>query len=298
MKQPVFTGSCTALITPFAADHAVDYPALAGLLDFQLENGTDALVVCGTTGEAAAMSYEERLRTIEAVVRHVDGRIPVIAGSGSNNPESAIALSRDAVLAGADALLVVTPFYNKATPKGLVRHYTAIADAAEKPVILYNVPSRTGVKCTAEVYAALAEHPNIVGVKEAGGDLALVQKTRELCPEDFSIWSGNDDETAPMMLFGGKGVISVAANVMPREMHELASACLSGDFVNAGKMQLSLRKLCEALFWEVNPIPVKTALTMMGRCQEVFRSPMCEMEPENREKLEGVLREYGLLPRN
>lgn len=276
----------------------MDYPALAGLLDFQLENGTDALVVCGTTGEAAAMSYEERLRTIEAVVRHVDGRIPVIAGSGSNNTESAIALSRDAVLAGADALLVVTPFYNKATPKGLVRHYTAIADAAEKPVILYNVPSRTGVKCTAEVYAALAEHPNIVGVKEAGGDLALVQKTRELCPEDFSIWSGNDDETAPMMLFGGKGVISVAANVMPREMHELASACLSGDFVNAGKMQLSLRKLCEALFWEVNPIPVKTALTMMGRCQEVFRSPMCEMEPENREKLEGVLREYGLLPRN
>ncbi len=298
MKQSVFTGSCTALITPFAADHAVDYPALAGLLDFQLENGTDALVVCGTTGEAAAMSYEERLRTIEAVVRHVDGRIPVIAGSGSNNTESAIALSRDAVLAGADALLVVTPFYNKATPKGLVRHYTAIADAAEKPVILYNVPSRTGVKCTAEVYAALAEHPNIVGVKEAGGDLALVQKTRELCPEDFSIWSGNDDETAPMMLFGGKGVISVAANVMPREMHELASACLSGDFVNAGKMQLSLRKLCEALFWEVNPIPVKTALAMMGRCQEVFRSPMCEMEPENREKLEGVLREYGLLPRN
>ena len=297
MKHPIFTGSAVAIVTPFK-DGGVDFETLGELLDFQLENGTDALVVCGTTGEAAAMSYEERLRTIEAVVRHVDGRIPVIAGSGSNNTESAIALSRDAVLAGADALLVVTPFYNKATPKGLVRHYTAIADAAEKPVILYNVPSRTGVKCTAEVYAALAEHPNIVGVKEAGGDLALVQKTRELCPEDFSIWSGNDDETAPMMLFGGKGVISVAANVMPREMHELASACLSGDFVNAGKMQLSLRKLCEALFWEVNPIPVKTALAMMGRCQEVFRSPMCEMEPENREKLEGVLREYGLLPRN
>ena len=297
MKQPVFTGSGVAIITPFTND-GVDYPALVRLLDFQLENGTDAIIVCGTTGEAAAMSYEERIRTIEAVVRHVDGRVPVIAGTGSNNTENAIAMSRDASGAGVDALLVVTPFYNKATPKGLVRHYTAIADAAEKPVILYNVPSRTGVKCTAEVYAALAEHPNIVGVKEAGGDLALVQKTRELCPEDFSIWSGNDDETAPMMLFGGKGVISVAANVMPREMHELASACLSGDFVNAGKMQLSLRKLCEALFWEVNPIPVKTALTMMGRCQEVFRSPMCEMEPENREKLEGVLREYGLLPRN
>lgn len=294
MKQPVFTGSGVAIITPFTHD-GVDYPALSRLLDFQLENGTDAIIVCGTTGEAAAMSYAERARTIEAAVRHVDGRVPVIAGTGSNNTENAIALSADAVRAGADALLVVTPFYNKATPKGLIRHYTAIADAAEKPVILYHVPSRTGVKCTAEVYAALAEHPNIVGVKEAGGDLALVQKTRELCPEDFYIWSGNDDETAPIMLFGGKGVISVAANVAPGEMHRLAAACLNGDFVTAGKMQLKLRKLCEALFWEVNPIPVKTALAMMGYCQERFRSPMCEMEPENRERLADALAEYGLL---
>lgn len=294
MKQPVFTGSGVAIITPFTND-GVDYPALSRLLDFQLKNGTDAIIVCGTTGEAAAMSYAERARTIEAVARHVDGRVPVIAGTGSNNTENAIALSADAVRAGADALLVVTPFYNKATPKGLIRHYTAIADAAEKPVILYHVPSRTGVKCTAEVYAALAEHPNIVGVKEAGGDLALVQKTRELCPEDFYIWSGNDDETAPIMLFGGKGVISVAANVAPGEMHRLTEACLNGDFVTAGRMQLKLRKLCEALFWEVNPIPVKTALAMMGYCQERFRSPMCEMEPENRERLADVLAEYGLL---
>ena len=294
MKQPVFTGSGVAIITPFTND-GVDYPALVRLLDFQLENGTDAIIVCGTTGEAAAMSYEERIRTIEAVVRHVDGRAPVIAGTGSNNTENAIAMSRDASGAGVDALLVVTPFYNKATPKGLIRHYTAIADAVEKPVILYHVPSRTGVKCTAEIYAALAEHPNIVGVKEAGGDLALVQKTRELCPEDFYIWSGNDDETAPIMLFGGKGVISVAANVMPGEMHRLTEACLKGDFVTAGRMQLKLRKLCEALFWEVNPIPVKTALAMMGYCQERFRSPMCEMEPESRERLAGVLAEYGLI---
>lgn len=294
MKQPVFTGSGVAIITPFTSD-GVDYHALARLLDFQLENSTDAIIVCGTTGEAAAMSYAERIRTIEIVVRHVDGRVPVIAGTGSNNTESAITLSKDAARAGADALLVVTPFYNKATPKGLIRHYTAIADAAEKPVILYHVPSRTGVKCTAEVYAALAEHPNIAGVKEAGGDLALVQKTRELCPEDFYIWSGNDDETAPIMLFGGKGVISVAANVMPGEMHRLTEACLNGDFAAAGKMQLKLRKLCEALFWEVNPIPVKTALAMMGYCQERFRSPMCEMEPENRERLAGVLAEYGLI---
>ena len=296
MKQPVFTGSCTALATPFTDSNAIDYPALHRLLDFQLENGTDAVVVCGTTGEASAMSYVERMRVIETVVRHVDGRIPVIAGTGSNNTESAITLSRDAALAGVDALLVVTPFYNKATQKGLIRHYTAIADAAVKPVILYHVPSRTGVKCTAETYAALAKHPNIVGVKEAGGDLALVQKTRELCPEDFCIWSGNDDETAPMMLFGGKGVISVAANIVPREMHELTAACLNGAFPAAGRMQLKLRKLCEALFWEVNPIPVKTALAMMGYCQESFRLPMCEMEPENREKLKGVLKEYGLLP--
>ena len=294
MKQPVFSGSGVAIITPFTND-GIDYPALARLLDFQLENGTDAIIVCGTTGEAAAMSYEERIRTIEAVVRHVDGRVPVIAGTGSNNTENAIAMSRDASGAGVDALLVVTPFYNKATPKGLIRHYTAVADAVEKPVILYHVPSRTGVKCTAEIYAALAEHPNIVGVKEAGGDLALVQKTRELCPEDFYIWSGNDDETAPIMLFGGKGVISVAANVMPEAMHRLTAACLNGDFVAAGQMQLKLRKLCEALFWEVNPIPVKTALAIMGYCQERFRSPMCEMEPENRERLAGVLAEYGLI---
>ena len=294
MKQPVFTGSGVAIITPFTND-GIDYPALARLLDFQLENGTDAIIVCGTTGEAAAMSYEERVRAIEAVVRHVDGRVPVIAGTGSNNTENAITLSRDASSAGVDALLVVTPFYNKATPKGLIRHYTAVADAVEKPVILYHVPSRTGVKCTTEIYAALAEHPNIVGVKEAGGDLALVQKTRELCPEDFYIWSGNDDETAPIMLFGGKGVISVAANVMPGEMHRLTEACLKEDFVTAGRMQLELRKLCEALFWEVNPIPVKTALAMMGYCQERFRSPMCEMEPENRERLAGVLAEYGLI---
>lgn len=241
------------------------------------------------------MSYEERMRTIAFVTEYVDGRVPVIAGTGSNNTEHAITLSHDAIEAGADALLVVTPFYNKATQRGLIRHYAAIADAVTKPVILYHVPSRTGVKCAAETYAALAGHPNIVGVKEAGGDLSLVQKTRALCPEDFYIWSGNDDETAPIMLFGGKGVISVAANVMPREMHELTSACLRGDFAAAGQMQLRLRGLCEALFWEVNPIPVKTALALMGYCQETFRLPMCGMEPENREKLKGVLAEYGLL---
>lgn len=294
MKKPIFTGSAAAVATPFTGS-GVDFPALRKHLDFLLENGTDALVVCGTTGEAATMSYEERMETVEAVVRHVDGRVPVIAGTGSNNTENAIALSKDAVSAGADGLLVVTPFYNKATQRGLIRHFAAVADSAERPVILYNVPSRTGVKCAAETYAQLAGHPNIQGVKEASGDLALVQKTRELCPEDFYIWSGNDDETAPIMLLGGSGVISVAANVVPQEMHQLTASCLSGDFVSAGKLQLRLRKLCEALFWEVNPIPVKTAMSMMGFCQERFRLPMCEMEEENREKLKGVLAAYGLI---
>ena len=294
MKKPIFTGSAAAVATPFTGS-GVDFPALRKHLDFLLENGTDALVVCGTTGEAATMSYEERMETVEAVVRHVDGRVPVIAGTGSNNTENAIALSKDAVSAGADGLLVVTPFYNKATQRGLIRHFAAVADSAERPVILYNVPSRTGVKCAAETYAQLAGHPNIQGVKEAGGDLALVQKTRELCPEDFYIWSGNDDETAPIMLLGGSGVISVAANVVPQEMHQLTASCLSGDFVSAGKLQLRLRKLCEALFWEVNPIPVKTAMSMMGFCQERFRLPMCEMEEENRARLRTVLAEYGLV---
>lgn len=294
MKKPIFTGSAAAVATPFTGS-GVDFPALQKHLDFLLENGTDALVVCGTTGEAATMSYEERMETVEAVVRHVDGRVPVIAGTGSNNTENAIALSRDAVSAGADGLLVVTPFYNKATQRGLIRHFAAVADSAERPVILYNVPSRTGVKCAAETYAQLASHPNIQGVKEASGDLALVQKTRELCPEDFYIWSGNDDETAPIMLLGGSGVISVAANVVPQEMHQLTASCLSGDFVSAGKLQLRLRKLCEALFWEVNPIPVKTAMSMMGFCQERFRLPMCEMEEENRARLRTVLAEYGLV---
>ena len=294
MKQPVFTGSGVAIITPFTSD-TVDYPALKRLIDFQLENGTDAVIVCGTTGEAATMSYAERMRTVETAVRHVDGRVPVIAGSGANSTENAVTLSKDAAMAGVDGLLVVTPFYNKATQRGLVRHYTAVADAVEKPLILYNVPSRTGVKCAAETYAVLAKHPNIVGVKEASGDLCLVQKTRELCSEDFYIWSGNDDETAPIMLLGGKGVISVAANIAPREMHDLASACLNGGFAAAGQMQLHLRKLCEALFREVNPIPVKTALSLMGYCQEIFRLPLCGMEPESREELKAVLKEYGLL---
>ena len=226
MKQPIFTGSGAAIITPFTSE-TVDYPALRRLIDFQLLGKTDAIIVCGTTGEAATMSYVERMRAIETTVRHVDGRVPVIAGTGSNSTENAITLSKDAALAGVDALLVVTPYYNKATQLGLVQHYYAIADAVGLPLIVYHVPSRTGVTIAAETYAELARHPNIVGAKEASGDLHLVQRVREICPEDFTLWSGNDEDTAAICLFGGKGVISVAANIVPREMHDLTAASMA-----------------------------------------------------------------------
>ena len=293
MKQPIFTGSGTAVVTPFTSD-GVDYPAFKKLLDFQLENGTDAIIVCGTTGEAATMSYIERMRTIEAAVRHTDGRVPVIAGTGSNSTGNAVTLSRDAAQAGVDGLLVVTPFYNKATQEGLVRHYTTIADQVEKPLIVYNVPSRTGVKCTAETYARLAEHPGILGVKEASGDLALVQKTRELCPEDFYIWSGNDDETVPICALGGKGVISVAANVLPAEMCRLAQLCLNNDFAAAGKLQVHLKDFCDAMFCEVNPIPVKTALNLLGWNAGELRLPLCPPSEAHLEDIRKVLAQYGL----
>jgi len=294
MKQPLFTGCGVAVITPFSCD-SVDYAALRRLVDFQLAGDTDAIIVCGTTGEASTMSYVERMRTIETVVRHVDGRIPVIAGTGSNNTETAIVLSKDAILAGVDGLLVVTPYYNKATQQGLQKHYTTIADLVTKPMILYNVPSRTGVRCSAETYAALSRHPNIIGVKEASGDFSLIQKTRELCPEDFYIWSGNDEETAAIMLLGGVGVISVAANIIPREMHRLTSLCRSGEFTEAGQLQLRLRKLMEALFWEVNPIPVKTALAEMGLCESHLRLPLCQMTETAHQNLREILEEYDLI---
>ena len=291
MKQAIFTGSGVALVTPFTSG-GVDYPALEKLLDFQLDRGTDAVIVCGTTGEAATMSYAERMAVIEAVVRRVDGRVPVIAGSGANCTETAIALSRDAVSAGADGLLVVTPFYNKATQAGLVAHYNTIADKIDLPMIVYDVPSRTGVTVAPETYLALSKHPRIVGVKEASGNFAQIQKTRELCGDGFAIWSGNDDDTAAVCMLGGSGVISVAANVLPREMHELTEACRRNDYAEAGRLQLKLRKLIEVLFCEVNPIPVKTAVHLMGYCEEILRLPLCTISPEHRAVLVDTLKEY------
>lgn len=294
MRQPLFKGSGVAIVTPFN-NETVDLPALGRLLDFQLENGTDAIVVCGTTGEATTMTYRERMRAIEFCVEHVDGRVPVIAGSGSNSTEIAVTLSRDAERAGADGLLLVTPYYNKATQAGLVRHYQVIADAVSKPCVLYNVPSRTGVAIAPETYAELAKHPNINGVKEASGNFGNIQRTRNLCPEDFFIWSGNDDETAPICLLGGVGVISVAANVLPAEMHALAKLCLEGDFASAGTLQLYLKDFCDAMFCEVNPIPVKTALNLLGWEAGDLRLPLCGPSEENRERIRRTLVKYGLL---
>lgn len=295
VRQPIFTGSGAAIITPFTKD-SVNFPALGKLLDFQLNQGTDAIIVCGTTGEASTMTYQERMRTIAFCVEHVGGQIPVIAGTGSNSTETALTLSRDAQRAGCDGLLLVTPYYNKASQEGLLRHYTRIADAVKIPVILYSVPSRTGVTIAPETYAELARHPNINGIKEASGNLSALQRTRNLCPEDFYIWSGNDDETVPICALGGVGVISVAANLVPAEMHTLVQLCLDNDFAAAGELQLQLKDLFDALFCDVNPIPVKTALELMGWEAGPLRLPLCPPEEAKRTRIRETLAKYALLP--
>ena len=293
MRKPLFTGSGVAIVTPFT-NETVNLGALGRLLDFQLENGTDAIIICGTTGEATTMTYRERMRAVEFCVEHVAGRVPVIAGSGSNSTETAITLSRDAQMAGADGLLLVTPYYNKASQKGLVRHYTTIADAVDLPLILYDVPSRTGVTMAPETYAELSKHPNINGVKEASGNFSQIQKTRNLCPEDFSIWSGNDDETAAICMLGGKGVISVVANILPAQMHRLTELCLQNDFAAAGKLQLELKEFCDAMFCDVNPIPVKTAMNLIGWDVGPLRLPLCEPDEAVLQRIRRTLERYGL----
>lgn len=294
MKAPVFTGCGVAIVTPFRGSE-VDNEAFCRLINWQIESGTDAIIVCGTTGEAATLTSDERTELIKTCIAQVDHRVPVIVGSGSNSTAAAIKLSQEAQALGADALLVVTPYYNKATQRGLVRHFTDIADAVDVPVIVYNVPSRTGVSCTAETYAALAQHPNINGVKEASGNFALLQDTRNLCPADFSIWSGNDEDTTAIMALGGRGVISVAANIVPREMHELTELCLHDEFTAAGALQLRMTDLIRALFCEVNPIPVKAAMEELALCSGELRLPLCEISPENRTKLKAAMERFGVV---
>ena len=293
MKQIVFTGSAAAIVTPFDGP-AVDYPAFDRLVQRQIESGTDAIVVCGTTGEAATMSCDERMKLIARCVDTVNGRVPVIAGSGTNSTESSVALSRAAQSAGADALLTVTPYYNKASQSGLTAHFSAIADAVDIPVILYNVPSRTGVKCAAQTYQKLAAHPNIAGVKEASDDFDLIQDTFNLCPPDFTVWSGNDSSTTAVMALGGKGVISVAANVVPREMHELTQLCLADRFCEAGQLQLRMSALIRALFCEVNPIPVKAAMARLGLCSGALRLPLTALSEMHAAQLARAMDAFGV----
>ena len=277
MKRPIFTGSATALVTPFDNSGELDLNALGSLIDWQVEEETDALVVCATTGECATLSDREWEQVVDYTLTRVNGRVPVIAGVGRNDTRHTAFLCKAARKLGAQGVLAVTPYYNKTTQAGLLRHYTVAADSADIPMLLYNVPSRTGMSVTAETYSLLAEHPNIYGVKEASGDFSLILKTRALCPEDFAIYSGNDDQIVPILALGGIGVISTMANVIPKESHEICALWREGKREAAAALQISCQPLIEALFREVNPIPVKAALAMMGKCGGYLRQPLVEI---------------------
>ena len=294
MKTPVFTGSSVAIVTPFC-ETGVDFNALGKLIDFQIENGTDAITICGTTGESATMNDEEHRACIEYSVKHVAGRVPVIAGTGSNDTAYALELSQHAESVGADALLLVTPYYNKTTQRGLVKHYTYIADRVKTPMILYNVPSRTGLCFTADSYLELSRHPNINGIKEASGNFTLIAQTMALCGANMNVWSGNDDQTVAMLALGAKGVISVAANIIPRVMHDMCTLFFEGNVSASAALQLQYFELINELFVEVNPIPVKTALGLMGYTVGELRMPLCDMAPKNLELLKNAMRKAGLL---
>lgn len=286
--EPIFRGTCTALVTPFR-DGAVNFEVFGELLLRQIEAGVPAVVVCGTTGESAALSDEEKLSLIAYAVKTAGGRCKILAGTGSNDTNHAVELSREAERLGADGLLLVSPYYNKATPKGLIAHYAAVADRVQIPCILYNVPSRTGVDIPVRVYRALAAHPRIHGVKEAGGDPAKIARIRQECGEAFHIWSGSDELTVPIMALGGQGVISVASNVYPETMVRLTDLCMAGRYPEAGRLQCSLMPLIDALFSEVNPIPVKAALRLLGFDVGLPRLPLTEPEPEHERLLRQVL---------
>ena len=294
MKKPLFTGAGVAIVTPFHADGSINYEALGTLIDFQIENRTDAIIICGTTGEAATMSDAEHKAAIEYAVKRVAGRVPVIAGTGSNDTAYSISLSQYAEQVGADGLLLVTPYYNKCTQKGLVLHFSAIADSTSLPCILYNVPSRTGTCIGIDAYKELSKHPKIAAAKEASGDISAIAKIAAACGDDLVLYSGNDDQIIPILSLGGKGVISVLSNIMPAETHEICELYLTGHTKEAAELQLRLLDLTNALFLEVNPIPVKTALNWMGFQAGVFRLPLCEMSEKNAAILRKAMIEAGL----
>ena len=293
-KNTVFTGSGVALVTPFNED-GIDFGAFGRIIEDQIAGGSDAIVVCGTTGEAATMPDKEHLSAIEYCVKVVDGRIPVIAGTGSNDTPHAIMLSTEAERLGADALLQVTPYYNKTSQRGLVKHFEMIADSVNIPIILYSVKSRTGMNITPETAAYLADHKNIVGIKEASGDISQVAKIASLCGDKLDLYSGNDDQVVPLLALGGIGVISVVANVAPRQMHDMVGKFLAGDIQGAKEMQLGMIELVEALFCDVNPIPVKTAMNLMGMNVGRLRMPLYEMSEAGLMQLKTALTNYGLL---
>ena len=293
-KRRIFTGSATALVTPFK-DGAIDYAALGRNIEFQIENGTDALVVCGTTGEVSTLSEEEQRECIGFVVDKTAKRVPVIAGTGSNDTARAVRTSRFACERGANALLTVTPYYNKATQKGLVKSFTAIADASTKPIILYTVPSRTGVALSLSVLAELADHPNIAAVKDATGDIGGTSRIMAELGDKLDFYSGNDNMILPMLSIGGSGVISVLSNVAPREVHDVCRLFFEGKISESAALAARLAPLAHALFVEVNPIPVKCAMAKMGLCEEEYRLPLCEPEEKNRALIYGALQNMGLI---
>ncbi len=291
---PIFKGIATALVTPLN-EQGIDYGLFAKLIDFQIDGGIDALVVCGTTGEASTLTDEEHRDAIAFVVKQTAGRVPVIAGTGSNDTAYAIELSKHAKDAGADALLLVTPYYNKATQKGLIRMYTEITDAVDLPAILYNVPSRTGCNILPKTYRELAENPRIVAAKEANGNLSAIAETINLCGDKLDFYSGNDDQIVPIMSLGGLGAISVLSNLLPGKTADIARLYLEGKVKESAALQIELIPLINALFCEVNPIPVKAAMAKLGYCVDYVRSPLTVMEPENKEKLFALMKAEGLI---
>ena len=291
----IFTGAGVAIVTPFRKDGLVDYDSLDRLIDFHCENGTDSIVICGTSGEAATLTEEEHMKCVKFTVERTKGRIPVIAGTGSNCTATAMALSEEAAGYGADGVLVVTPYYNKATQKGMIAHFTKVAKAAKVPVVLYNIPGRTGCKMEAETVAQLVNHvDNIVAIKEASGDFSNIARMMELTDGKLNLYSGNDDQIVPLMSLGGKGVISVLSNVAPKAAHDICQLYLDGKVKESCALQLKALPLIRALFSEVNPIPVKKAVELMGLCGGTVREPLTELEPEHTEILRQEMRNFGL----
>lgn len=294
MKKRIFTGSGVAIVTPFTED-GINFKALGDLIDFNINNGTDAIVICGTTGESATMTDQEHEDAIHFAVKHTDKRVPVVAGAGSNDTKYSANLAIHAQNVGADGLLLVTPYYNKTSQAGLVKHFTYVADRVDIPVIVYNVPSRTGMSISVDSYVELAKHPNIIATKEASGNISEIAKVKALCGDDMDIYSGNDDQIVPLLSLGGIGVISVVANILPKETHDICQLFFDGKIKESCALQLKLLHIINALFCEVNPIPVKTALRLMGYQVGPLRMPLVDMAPQNLELLKTHMKENGLI---